>query len=124
MQEEKFKAELIAPCGMNCGTCIAFFGYTMNGKKRKHTCKSCRMRKTDCAFIKKKCLKLATKEIEYCFECYDYPCKNLSILDKRHRTNYEVSLIKNLEFIQANGIQEFLRNEEERWKCPSCGSHM
>jgi len=27
--------KLIAPCGMNCRICIGFFGYTMNGEKRK-----------------------------------------------------------------------------------------
>jgi hypothetical protein len=30
-----FSEELIAPCGMNCGICVAFFGYTMSGNKRK-----------------------------------------------------------------------------------------
>lgn len=26
-------AKLIAPSGINCGTCMAFFGYTMSGKR-------------------------------------------------------------------------------------------
>jgi hypothetical protein len=30
---DKLNEKLIAPCGMNCGICIAFFGYTMSGKK-------------------------------------------------------------------------------------------
>jgi len=57
--------ELIAPCGMNCGICIAFFGYTMSGKKRKHTCITCRLRERSCAFIKKQCNKLKDGELEY-----------------------------------------------------------
>jgi hypothetical protein len=121
VQQDKFTAELIAPCGMNCGICIAFFGYTLNGKKRKHTCKSCRLRNTQCAFIKKQCVKLAANQIEYCFECTDFPCENLTTLDKRHRTKYGMSMIENLKYIQTNGIQQFLKHEEERWKCPSCG---
>ena len=32
------KPELIAPCGMNCSICVAYFGYTMSGKKRKMDC--------------------------------------------------------------------------------------
>ncbi|UCE57305.1 MAG: hypothetical protein JSW19_02770 [Candidatus Bathyarchaeota archaeon] len=32
-----------------------------------------------------------------------------------------MSLIENLRYIQKNGIEEFLRNEQERWKCPNCG---
>jgi len=27
------EAKLVAPCGINCGGCIAYFGYTMSGKK-------------------------------------------------------------------------------------------
>jgi hypothetical protein len=36
MQNGKFSPELVSPCGMNCGICISFFGYSLNGKKRKH----------------------------------------------------------------------------------------
>ena len=121
-------AELIAPCGMNCGICIAFFGYTLNGKKRKHVCKGCRLRNTHqsldrslCAFIKKQCEKLATNQLEYCFQCINFPCENLTTLDKRYRTKYGMSMIENLEYIQTNGIQQFLKHEAERWKCPACG---
>ncbi len=121
MQQGKFTAELIAPCGMNCGICVAFFGYTMKGEKRKHACKGCRLRSSLCAFIKKQCAKLATRQIEYCFECTDFPCENLTTLDKRYRTKYSMSMIENLEYIQINGIKQFLKHEEERWKCPACG---
>ena len=133
MQKEKFTPELIAPCGMNCRICVAFFGYTMNGKKRKHQCSGCRPRgwvrhingpktlnRTKCAFIKKHCEKLATKQIEYCFECIDFPCENLKNLDKRYRDKYGMSAIENLKYIQKKGINQFLKNEQERWKCPTC----
>jgi len=30
-------------------------------------------------------------------------------------------MIENLKYIQTNGIQQFLKHEEERWKCPTCG---
>ena len=113
--------KLIAPCGMNCGICIAFFGYTMNGKKRKHTCTSCRLRKSQCAFIQKECKKLTTKQVEYCFECSGFPCKNLATLDQRYRTKYGMNMIENLNFIRNHGIQQFLKYEKERWTCPTCG---
>ena len=29
---ESFDANLVSCCGNNCGTCVAFFGYTMTGK--------------------------------------------------------------------------------------------
>ena len=118
---ETSNAKLIAPCGMNCGICVSFFGYTLNGRKRKHPCSSCRSRDKQCAFLKKQCDKLATKQIEYCFECTGFMCEKLKTLDKRYRDKYGMSMIKNLKYIQTNGIIQFLENEEERWACPTCG---
>jgi hypothetical protein len=120
-QEEKFAAELIAPCGMNCGICVSFFGYTIEGKKRKHTCVTCRLRSHRCMFLKKQCNKIATKQIKYCFECTDFPCTNLRALDNRYRKRYGMSMIENLNNIKENGIKRFLKSEKERWKCPRCG---
>ena len=118
---ENLDAKLIAPCGMNCGICIGFFGYTMNGKKRKQICVGCRVKDKLCAFIKKHCDKLASKQIEYCFECSDFPCELLRALDNRYMNKYELSLIGNLKYIQRNGIEDFLKNEKEKWKCSNCG---
>ncbi len=115
------ETELVAPCGINCGGCIAYFGYTMNGKKRKHSCYGCWSRPRPCAFIKKKCEKLVKREIQYCFECGDFPCETLSTLDNRYRENYGFSLVENLRYIQEYGIKEFLKLEKQRWKCPVCG---
>ncbi len=113
--------ELIAPCGMNCAICIAFFGFTLKGEQRKQNCSTCRLRKSQCAFLKQQCDKLATKQIEYCFECTDFPCENLMTLDTRYRTKYGMSMIENLRYIQTQGIEQFLNTEQERWKCATCG---
>ena len=115
-----FDAKLIAPCGINCGTCVAFFGYTMSGKKRKHSCSGCWARKNQCAFIKKKCKKLANKKLDYCFECNDFPCEVLEKLDSHYVEKYGMSLVENLKDIRREGINGYLKYEEERWKCPSC----
>jgi hypothetical protein len=88
----------------------------MNGKKRKHSCSGCWSRERPCAFIKKKCKKLASKQIEYCFECNNFPCETLITLDKRYTKKYGMSLVENLKY-----IHEYLKYEQERWKCPTCG---
>ena len=121
MRTGEFLPELIASCGMNCGICVAFFGYTMEGNKRKHSCSTCRLRDSRCAFLKQQCDKLATKQVEYCFECTVFPCESLKALDKRYRNIYGMSMIENLIYIKVNGIEQFLKNEQERWKCPNCG---
>jgi hypothetical protein len=118
----KFDAELVAQCGMNCGTCVAFFGYTMAGTKRKHPCVGCRTRASLCAFIKKGCKRIAAKEpVEYCFECADFPCEKLAKLDETYAEKYGLSLIQNLRYINTKGMDEFLKREQEKWTCPTCG---
>jgi hypothetical protein len=32
-----------------------------------------------------------------------------------------MSEIENLEFIRDKGIDEFIKKELKRWKCPTCG---
>ncbi len=114
--------ELIAPCGMNCGICLAYFGYRLDGEKRKQACPGCRSRASLCAFIKKQCPLLSSKQIQYCFECATFPCKHLKTLDKRYRNNYGMSMIENLNYIKSNGVNQFLKQEQERWKCPNCNA--
>jgi hypothetical protein len=42
-------------------------------------------------------------------------------LDKRYRTNYNMSMIENLENIKEFGIRTFLRAEKKKWTCSECG---
>ena len=115
-----FSEELIAPCGMNCRICIAFFGYTMNGNKRKMACIGCKPKDKSCAHLKKFCEKLRKKELEYCYECSDFPCKPLHKLDNKYRQRFNMSMTENLKFIEEKGMKEFLQKEEEKYTCPNC----
>ena len=115
------KTQLIAPCGMNCRICIAFFGYTMNGKKRKMKCIGCKTTAKSCAHLKKYCKKLTKKEIEYCYQCSDFPCKQLQKLDNKYRERFDMSMIDNLKHIKENGMKSLLQKQEEKYKCPKCG---
>ena len=114
MQPGKFTPELIAPCGMNCGICQAYL-------REKNKCPGCRgldknKPRSHCKI--KTCIKLDSK---FCYACKDFPCDKLNHLDKRYRTKYDMSMIENLKFIQTDGIKQFLKHEEERWKCSNCG---
>ena len=115
------KTELVAPCGMNCRICIAFFGYTISGKKRKMNCIGCNPSGKSCAHLKKYCEKLTKKEIEYCYECSDFPCEQIQKLDTKYRKRFDISTIDNLRFIKENGMEKFLQQQEEKYKCPKCG---
>ena len=115
------KTELIAPCGMNCAICLSYFGYLMNGKKREMKCTGCNLSGKSCAHLKKYCKKLTKKEIEYCYQCNDFPCNQLQYLDKRYRERFNMSMIDNLVYIRENGMKKFLQQQEEKYKCSKCG---
>jgi len=113
------KLSLIAPCGMNCGICYAYL-------REKDKCPGCRLfnakEPVSIARCKiKNCEIIQKGKVKYCFECANFPCKNLKHLDKRYRTKYNMSEIENLEYIKKNGIRKFVSNEKTRWACSECG---
>jgi hypothetical protein len=113
------KISLVAPCGMNCGVCMAYL-------RVKNRCPGCRAADTNKAISVirckiKNCEVVQKGKVKFCFGCDNFPCKNLKHMDKRYRTKYNMSVIENLENIQTFGIRKFVANEKIRWACPECG---
>ncbi len=111
----------IAPCGMNCHLCMAYFkklgklpdrqnipcpGCRGSDKAKAKSCLTCRI---------KTCTKRQKNKWQYCFQCDTFPCARLKQLDKRYRTKYEMSMIANLEYIRDHGIRRFVKREQRRW---------
>lgn len=115
--------KLIAPCGMNCALCIAYQfrdkDLNKKGFKRMY-CPGCIPRGKHCTHMADKCELLGKGLLRFCYECESFPCKRLKSLDKRYRTKYHMSMIENLNFIQENGMDAFLAQEETKWLCPEC----
>ena len=112
-------ASLIAPCGMNCGICMAYL-------RVRRRCPGCRGEDANksvsvlkCAI--RNCETVKASQSGFCFDCASYPCKRVKHLDKRYRTKYSMSMIENLEFIRDKGIAAFVEKENERWRCRACG---
>lgn len=116
-------ASLIAPCGMNCRLCLGYI-------REENTCPGCRMidsreghksgSRNKCRI--RNCEQIAEGNVKYCSgQCDSFPCTRLRQLDKRYRTKYGMSMIDNLKMIDESGIRRFVRNEDEKWTCPSCG---
>jgi hypothetical protein len=121
---ENIKEELIAPCGMNCGVCIAYLAMKNDLNKkgfRKTYCAGCLPRGKNCIFMGSHCDLVGNGLVRFCYECQDFPCRRLKALDKRYRTKYHLSMIENLEFIKDKGIEKFLEKEQEKWQCTNCG---
>ena len=116
---KSLRATLIAPCGMNCGVCIAHL-------RLINQCMGCNAAGADAA---KHCLVCHIKNCDeiraagrrFCFECASFPCARLRQLDKRYRTKYRMSMIENLESIRELGLRRFVGLEKERWRCAECG---
>lgn len=110
---------LIAPCGMNCGICMAYL-------RDKKKCPGCNGNDADkpaycvkCKVIT--CEKRQENKWALCHECDVLPCPRIKQLDKRYRTKYAMSMIENLDYIKNFGMNAFLKNEESRWTCQNCG---
>jgi hypothetical protein len=111
--------QLIAPCGMNCGLCLAFLrdknkcgGCRGTDNNKPNHCRVCRI---------KFCGYLFMSESDFCYDCIKFPCVRLRHLDKRYKTKYRMSMIDTLGMIKNSGLEKFVWSEKIRWKCHNCG---
>ncbi|MHB1314366.1 MAG: DUF3795 domain-containing protein [Christensenellales bacterium] len=112
-------AALIAPCGMNCKLCVAHM-------RKKNKCPGCNGAEQEqppyCARCSiRHCEMLQQSKSNLCCECVAFPCARLRRLDRRYRTEYRMSMIDNLETILKAGMDAFLKEQQARWTCPTCG---
>ena len=111
---------LVAPCGINCGVCMAY-------QRGKNTCPGCRGNDAGKPPTRVRCaIKLCRERAEkpFCFSCAGFPCARLRTMDKRYREKYRISLIGNLEAIRDHGIRKFIVAEKTKWICPDCGASL
>ncbi|NVM00767.1 MAG: DUF3795 domain-containing protein [Candidatus Helarchaeota archaeon] len=128
MNEKKIKEmNLAAPCGMYCGTCRQYLVLKKNLLKErgfKRGCEGCRIRNKNCVFLRKFCAKIRKKEIDFCFECEEFPCENRKKIDDIYSERYNYSFVDNLYRIKEIGVKKWLKEQENKWKCPECGGNL
>ena len=116
--------ELIAPCGMNCAICSNYLAYINNLNRSQ--CAGCRPSNKKCSYLFDKCSGI-NSNLEgntiapFCFECNQYPCKQINRMDDRYRNNYKMSVKDNLEYINKNGIDIFIKEQYREHHCLKCG---
>jgi len=110
---------LIAPCGLNCGICMAYL-------RKRNRCVGCNIESPEkpnhCSVCKIKNCTERPDGSRFCFDCTKYPCTRLKNMDKRYRTRYSMSMIENLNGIKDLGLDRFMEFENTRWVCPKCGN--
>ena len=110
--------EMIAPCGINCGFCIAHL-------RDKNPCPGCNFdgpgKPKHCATCSRKICDQKPGVSSFCFECKKYPCARMRRLDERYRLKYGISPLDNLEQIHNLGLKQFMEIEITRRTCRECG---
>ncbi len=112
---ESLKTSLIAPCGIDCGVCMARL-------REKNPCLGCRDIEKK-PYVRTCVLRTcAERKGDSCVACPKPYCPRLRRLDKRYREHYGTSPIANIAFMKANGKRAFVENEKTKWACRRCGS--
>jgi len=115
----KIDNKMVAVCGMNCKVC---YKHLARGKYTKQ-CNGCKFQDETLPSSCRNCKLVACaneKNIDYCYQCDQFPCKLIKNLDKSYRTRYDVSLVENSKTIREKGIDVFLEEEKQKWTCDKC----
>jgi len=132
---------LIGRCGLYCGTCPIYRAYKdskeLQGKLSEKygclpeevRCEGCQALSTypwtyekqwgsNCKIVK--CLN--ANKLIFCFECSDYnTCKKHTKLAESC-SGLEMDLRANLQMIQEEKDEEWLLEQDKRWRCTKCGN--
>ncbi len=122
------KAYLAAVCGTYCGACPSYIakhsedervrranpwgdcdGCRSGGMLAVH-CRACNIRR--CAANKQK--------VTRCSDCEELPCSRLANLIALGGYPHRKEYLPNLGRIRELGVQEWVKSEERRWRCPKC----
>lgn len=126
-------SSLISYCGLFCGACSFKIAYeTKNREHINHmpsvydhlkqyeleNCPGCRL-ENKCGECKiRDCA--AEKNIDYCFQCADYPCQSIIEFSNDGKSHHE-EIIENFKLLKDIGEDEWLKTMENKWTCMKCG---
>ncbi|MCF7794686.1 MAG: DUF3795 domain-containing protein [Candidatus Cloacimonetes bacterium] len=119
-------------CGLYCGACELLNAFKDGRQEeqakiwkvdaediRCYGCKSGDLSSwcNECEF--KDCA--ISKNLEFCFECDDYPCQMLKDFQADNAVHHS-SVFRGLDRIKEIGIEKWLTEQAERWRCERCGT--
>jgi len=112
----KIESSMFAPCGMNCIVCYKHCyhkkpcaGCLNSDLGKPEHCRKCKIK--DC---------VNEKGLTYCFECSEFPCKQINSLEKSYNTRYSASLVKNSQTVKETGLVNFMEQQQKDFICHSC----
>ena len=129
----------VGRCGLYCGACLVYRAYKDSEQLRQkiaeeEKCESDEIRCEGCQTVLtdgweskewgKNCKIVAcleAKGLHFCYECDTYPeCEKFhGIAD--YLLKRGENLMENLEKIKAGKVEEWLEEEDGKWRCWKCG---
>jgi hypothetical protein len=153
VKDGKGKVHLAAACGTYCGACQAYIAkhgedeqVKMKLQKRFSSgpakalkgippsnwmngllcdgCLSGGMLAAHCQMCNIRLCAANKQNDSRCADCEELPCYRITNLINMGSYLHRKEYLPNLKKIREMGVQEWVKNEEERWRCPKCGLPM
>ncbi len=120
-------------CGLNCGACPVGLANLRDDRGALEemarqwgrnpddlVCGGCKGDVT-AAFCSRCGMRLCAmgKGLDFCFQCGDYPCPEISAFRNDEAPHHSV-IFRNLRSIEEKGLAAWLAGEDARWSCPRC----
>ncbi len=126
---------LVGRCGLFCGACGIYRGYKDGGTYRKGLadslkvpqekiqCNGCQALTAECWGNNCKIVQcLNAKGYKFCNECSDYFTYACKLFEQLYEENLAegIDLRANLARIKAGGVDAWLNDVEQKYRCPVC----
>ena len=136
------KENLVASCGLYCGACPMYLATQENDEQRMASiqkqfgggalklsqedllCDGCLGGGRLASF----CRKCAIRESAFsktgtkrCSECAEYACSRITDFNNDGMLHH-AEVLENLRQLREMGIKDWAKHEEDRWRCPKCGT--
>lgn len=116
-------------CGLYCGACdiviaeergnLRELAEKIGRSEKFFSCDGCKSDNLADYAMDCDIRRCARRSIDFCIECDIYPCSMIMDFANDKHIHHKTAL-KNLETIKKKGIDEWLKEQDKRWRC-SCG---
>ncbi len=134
VRNREIDANLAAVCGAYCGACPVYRAWAEQDRPRlealaaslrvtpdRLVCTGCRSPAAFCFGGECEVKTCAQhRGVAFCTECEDYPCNRI----RRSRIGeaYRTLLSQDAGRLHEAGVSAWLREQDAKWRCPSCGA--
>jgi hypothetical protein len=126
------KEHLAAVCGTFCGACLSYMAKHSEDEQIQRPnpwgdcdgCLSGGMLAAHCQTCEIRLCAANRQNVTRCSDCEELPCYRITNLINLGNYPHRQEYLPNLALIREMGVQEWVKYEEERWRCPQCGLPM